>query len=210
LKLEERAAEISSGALRLDARVHEGRRDLVAVVLHPHPQYGGDMDNHVVLAVCDAFAAAGASTVRFNFRGVGRSEGAYEGGHGEADDARAVIGAVRAWWPEARVVLAGYSFGAAVAASVASWEGVGAILVISPPASLIPEANLPEGLRGLVVTGAADPLAPASELGQWSAAGRQLVAVPGAGHSWWPGVDLLSQAVGDFALELARSDLRNA
>jgi alpha/beta superfamily hydrolase len=210
LTLNERPEEIASGALRLDARVHEGPQDLAAIVLHPHPQYGGDMDNHVVLAVCDAFAAAGASTVRFNFRGVGRSDGAYGGGPGEVDDARAAIRAVRAWWPGARVALTGYSFGAAVAASAAREDGVGAIVLVSPPASLMPETNLPDSLPGLILTGEADALAPAAELRRWSNAGRPLEAVAGVGHTWWPGVELLSQAVADFAVELARSDLRNA
>src|SRR5438445_2602075 len=78
------------GALRVvpDAR-------LCAVVLHPHPLYGGDMDNHVVTALCAALNALGATTLRFNFRGAGASEGRHDNGRGEVEDAVEAVRFVR-------------------------------------------------------------------------------------------------------------------
>jgi uncharacterized protein len=86
-----------------------------AVVCHPHPQYGGDMDNSVVVAVTRALGEHGVATLRFNFRGVGESEGSYSGNLAEADDARAAVAWFRARLPQSRISLGGYSFGAMVA-----------------------------------------------------------------------------------------------
>src|SRR6476620_6198205 len=95
-----------------------------AVICHPHPQAGGTLDNKVVQTLARAFAQLGLRSVRFNFRGIGASEGAWDGGRGEVDDALAVIGAYRhgAEAEAARalpLVLAGFSFGGYVAAEAA-------------------------------------------------------------------------------------------
>ncbi len=119
---DERAFALESDGLRLEGMLHEGDGAIAAVVLHPHPLYGGDMDSHVVLALRTAFAEAGATTLRFNFRGTGRSQGAYDDGRGEANDARVAIAAIRELQPGRSILLAGYSFGAHVAANVASTE----------------------------------------------------------------------------------------
>ena len=117
---DERQITITNGDLRLEAAVHDGEGAIAAVVLHPHPQYGGDMDNHVGMAITSALAARGATTIRFNFRGTGASTGTYDGGDGEASDARAAVAAAREAAPEAKLILAGYSFGAMIAAAIAA------------------------------------------------------------------------------------------
>jgi hypothetical protein len=86
-----------------------------AVVCHPHPQYGGDMDNPAVVAVTRALGERGVAALRFNFRGVGGSEGSYSGNLAETEDARAALDFVRERVPAASLVLGGYSFGAMVA-----------------------------------------------------------------------------------------------
>ena len=111
---------IPSGGRSLEAAIHDGDGALAVLVLHPHPQYGGDMDNHVVTAICGAMATRGATTIRFNFRGAGRSQGTYDNGRGEADDARAALKTLREAAPGAKILLAGYSFGAMIAAGVAA------------------------------------------------------------------------------------------
>ena len=88
--------DVKSDGLHLEGRVHLAGELLAALVLHPHPQYGGDMDNHVVVACCETLALAGATAFRFNFRGVGGSEGTYSGGMGEASDARSALTVVGA------------------------------------------------------------------------------------------------------------------
>src|SRR5512146_38592 len=116
-----------------------------AVVCHPHPLYGGSMYNNVVDAVLDALHARGFATLRFNFRGVGASEGEFDNGKGEADDAAA---AIRFLTTQAGVradgaVLAGYSFGAMAAVrAAASVKEVAAIVTVALPLGVIDPSAL--------------------------------------------------------------------
>src|SRR5438132_14271925 len=86
-----------------------------ALVCHPHPLAGGTMHNHVAYRIADAFRRAQASALRFNFRGVGRSEGAHDEGRGEVDDARAALDYLAADNPGAPLLSSGFSFGSRVA-----------------------------------------------------------------------------------------------
>jgi uncharacterized protein len=116
-----------------------------AVVCHPHPLYGGSMYNNVVEAVLEALWARGFATLRFNFRGVGRSEGEFDNGKGEADDA---VAAVQFLTAQERVkaadaLLAGYSFGAATALrAAASMEAVATIVAVALPLGMIDSSVL--------------------------------------------------------------------
>ena len=152
-----------------------------AVVCHPHPQYGGDMDNPVVTAVADALAGRGLAALRFNFRGVGRSQGTYDGGRGEVDDARAALAALVARLPErAPIALVGYSFGAAVALRAAA-DGVATrVVAIAPPLALLEPDALAALARPLtVVVGDRDQFCPIDRL---AALGLTLRRVAGADH----------------------------
>ncbi len=134
------------------------------VVCHPHPQYGGDMENNVVLAACRALAARGFAALRFNFRGVGGSDGAFDQGQGERDDIRAAL-AHLASLPEVdakRVGLIGYSFGAVVATEVASGD-LRALALVSPPLAFS-DLRVAWGCPALVLGGDQDPIAPAERL----------------------------------------------
>lgn len=108
----------------------------VAVVCHPHPQHGGTMQNKVVHTLCRAANDLGYAALRFNFRGVGASEGNYDHGVGERDDARAAIR-----WAEQRfggpLLLAGFSFGAVVAIEVARTHPPAQLISIAPPVDRI-------------------------------------------------------------------------
>jgi uncharacterized protein len=86
----------------------------VALVCHPHPLYGGTMHNKVVHRLARGLRRSGAAVLRFNFRGVGRSEGVYDHGAGETEDARACLGWLRARYPNLPYTLAGFSFGSRV------------------------------------------------------------------------------------------------
>jgi uncharacterized protein len=116
-----------------------------AVVCHPHPLYGGSMYNNVVDAVLEALHARGFATLRFNFRGVGQSEGEFDNGKGEADDAIAAIHFLTAQ-KGVRAdgsVLAGYSFGAMTAVrAAASVEEVAAIVAVALPLGMIDASAL--------------------------------------------------------------------
>ncbi|HEV7731066.1 MAG TPA: alpha/beta fold hydrolase [Candidatus Binatia bacterium] len=105
-----------------------------AVVCHPHPEYGGDMDNTVVTTVAAVLVAAGVAALRFNFGGVGRSEGAYGGGPAEVTDVRAAIDSIRAELPTVPIIVVGYSFGSWVGAQAAAGApDVTRMIAVAPP-----------------------------------------------------------------------------
>jgi len=198
----ERPIAFESGGLTLEGMLHEGDGPLAAVVLHPHPLYGGDMDNHVVLALRSALADAGATTLRFNFRGTGASQGAHDAGRGEVDDARAAVRELRALRPGCRMLLAGYSFGARVAAELAPGEQLAGLVLVSPPAVSGELPRPPAGVDTLIVTGEWDDIAPAARLAELAGPRCRLVVADGVGHAWWPGVDRLASEVTAFLGEL--------
>jgi alpha/beta superfamily hydrolase len=105
-----------------------------AVICHPHPQYGGDMDNSVVRTLAAHLQREGIATLRFNFRGTGGSSGAYANGVGEARDAHAAVAVLRERSSAAQAALAGYSFGAMVALQAGHADaGVDRLIAIAPP-----------------------------------------------------------------------------
>lgn len=108
----------------------------VAVICHPHPLYGGSMANKVVHILSDAFVELGLPTLRFNFRGVGKSEGRFAAGIGESDDLLAAVAWFRARHPSATLWLAGFSFGSYVAARVHRQAGAERLLLVAPPVTL--------------------------------------------------------------------------
>lgn len=120
---------------RLEAMVASPRGSPVGVcvVCHPHPLFGGSLGNKVVWTLANAALKCGLRTVRFNFRGVGRSEGLFDDTLGETDDALAVAAAIRATAPELPLVLAGFSFGGHVALKAASRTDTAALVTIAPP-----------------------------------------------------------------------------
>jgi uncharacterized protein len=123
-----------AGPLEALCEVPEGfaGRDC-AVVCHPHPLYGGTMRNKVVHTTARALQERGLATVRFNFRGVGASAGAFDDGRGETLDVLAVCDYALARWPGARLTLAGFSFGAFVAYQAAGLRPAVRLYTIAPP-----------------------------------------------------------------------------
>lgn len=161
------------------------------VVCHPHPQFGGTMDNKVVTTLARTAQELAAPTIRFNYRGVGRSEGSYDEGRGEMADALSVIAWGRQRWPSAALWLAGFSFGGVVALRAAVQPAAGAVarLVTVAPALGRNYAG-PEGITipacpWLAVQGDADEVVDPRQnidwLGRLSPAPR-LAVLPGVGH----------------------------
>jgi alpha/beta superfamily hydrolase len=172
-------------------------------VCHPHPQYGGDMHNTVVAAACRALTDRGMAALRFNFRGVGRSSGAYDGGRGEARDAAAAIAylAEQEEIEDKKVGLAGYSFGA-MAALAGADERVKALALVSPPLQGMSKERLAAlHFPLLIVTGDSDHICPATDLRDLAASlTREVEAevVPGADHFWMGYERDLDALVGPF------------
>ncbi|MHB8878854.1 MAG: alpha/beta hydrolase [Myxococcaceae bacterium] len=130
--------DLTGPAGRLEALYsrHEHAR-AAALVCHPHPPMGGTMHNHVTYRVAQAFASAGCSALRFNFRGVGRSSGTHDEGRGEVDDAAAALEFLAKDQPGVPLVAAGFSFGSRVALELTSREPrVAKALAVGLPLSL--------------------------------------------------------------------------
>ena len=108
----------------------------LCVICHPHPQYGGTLDNKVVYTLARAANELGAWAVRFNFRGVGRSAGQFDHGAGEVQDLLAVVDWARAAHPGRALHLAGFSFGAAVALRGHQAAAAASLLLVAPPAGM--------------------------------------------------------------------------
>ena len=158
--MQENISFLSDG-LTLEGQLYPGSIDAGIVITHPHPLYGGDMYNNVVQAVARFFQRKGYSTLCFNFRGVGKSLGAYDKGRGEQNDVRAAIEYLQSQNITA-VDLAGYSFGAWVNARLAVKDHLTCNMVmVSPPVALI-EFKAIESIAGLklVITGSEDEIAP--------------------------------------------------
>ncbi len=113
------------------------------VICHPHPLHGGSMANKVVGTLCETFNSMGVPALRFNFRGVGQSDGRFDEGRGESEDLRAIACWVRTRYPSAPLWVAGFSFGAYVAMRAQPVVSAQRLLLVAPPVSLFDFENLP-------------------------------------------------------------------
>lgn len=202
----ERSVRVPGEGVELAAVLHlpDGVPPFAGVaVCHPHPQYGGDMNSNVVTAICRALTDRGMAALRFNFRGVGGSTGGYDNGRGEALDVTAALTHLVAQEEiePARVGLAGYSFGAMMAA-VAADERVRALALVSPPAGRLDRGRL-SALRCpvLMVTGDGDQISPPDDLRALAASLAipvQADVAPGTDHFWWGHERDLDALIGPF------------
>jgi alpha/beta superfamily hydrolase len=168
----------------------------LALVCHPHPLHGGTQDNKVVQTLARALVQLGWRAVRFNFRGVGASQGAWDEGRGEVDDALAVLQGFRE--PGQPLVLAGFSFGAYVASQVAlRLTGDAAperIILVGPAVQNFAVAPVPQD--SLVIHGEADEIVSLSSVLDWARPHTIAVTVvPGAGHFFHGQLPLLKSLV---------------
>jgi alpha/beta superfamily hydrolase len=187
---EQRVSLSTPDGLQLESRLFRGEKGRGSIILcHPHPLYGGDMDNNVVVALQDALAHKGFSTLRFNFRGVGKSEGAYSEGTAEVEDVQAAAAFV-AGEDVGPLYLVGYSFGAyAGVKGIVQDDRVKAICCISPPVAIYDFTLLREESRPkLIITGKRDLICPVmlvEELFLSLPEPKVLQIVAGADHFWW-------------------------
>jgi len=156
---------ISGPAGRIEARYHHerGQNTPVALILHPHPQFGGTMNNQVVYHLYYAFQRRGFSVLRFNFRGVGRSEGLFDNGPGELADAATALDWLQAYNADAATCwIAGVSFGAWIAMQLLMRRPeIEGFISVAPPANLYDFTFLaPCPSSGLMVNGAKDRVVP--------------------------------------------------
>ncbi len=172
------------------------------VICHPHPLYGGTLDNKVVWTLARAFQQVGAPTIRFNFRGIGASAGSHDEGRGEVEDALAIIASGRERWPGASLWLAGFSFGGVVALRAAAAAVPACLVTVAPGITTTDVRKLARpACPWLVVQGAADEVVPAGLVGAWVqtlSPPPQLRVLPGAGHYFHGRINELREAIVEF------------
>jgi alpha/beta superfamily hydrolase len=201
---------VAAGDIAIEARVAIPPTPTGGVAIcHPHPLYGGDMENPVVVRAAEVCQAAGLATVRFNFRGVGSSGGEHDEGRGEQDDLRAAVKHLRTMLGPRPVAVAGYSFGAAIAARVALGDGAAGLALIAPALAVrgldqLGELDKFDGPL-LIAAGTNDSYCPADALTALaSRVPRGVVrTVPGADHFFLGKLYPLGEMVGEWAARVA-------
>lgn len=178
-----------AGALEVAVDLPDGdaiAQPVVAVICHPLPTEGGTMHNKVVTMAARSLRELGVTTVRFNFRGAGASEGAFDHGEGELDDLRTVVAWVREARPDAALWLGGFSFGAYVSLRSAMELQPSVLISIAPPAGRwdFERIALPT-MPWLVIQGEDDEVVDPQAVYDWlarSGAGAELIRMPGTSH----------------------------
>lgn len=201
---------INGPAGRLEARYHhESASDSpIALILHPHPQFGGTMNNQVVYSLYHTFVDRGFSVLRFNFRGVGRSQGFWDGGPGELADAACALDWLQLVKPDARSCwIAGVSFGTWIAMQLLMRRPeVEGFICVAPPSNLYDFSFLaPCPSSGLMINGDIDRVVPSSSIAELTGKLKTQRGikidheiVPGANHFFEGKMDELTDIVGRY------------
>jgi uncharacterized protein len=171
----------------------EGSLRGYAVIAHPHPQFGGTLDNKVVQTLARAFVELGYEAWRPNFRGVGQSEGRYDEGRGEVEDLAAVVAQI----DDKRIVLAGFSFGAAMQARLAAHVKPERLVLVGTAVINFDVPPVPRG--SLVIHGEQDTTVPLAAVLDWARPqDLPLVVVPGAEHFFHRRLHILRDIVESY------------
>ena len=188
-----------AGAIEVAIDAAQGPRRGVAVMSPPHPLFGGSLDNKVVQTLARAFSQSGWDSVRYNFRGVGASQGVYDEGHGELLDLLALIERLQ---PEGALALAGFSFGAFVTslalAPLAERRPIDKLVLVGTAASRFAVAPIPLASheRTLVIHGEVDDTVPLSAVMDWARPqSLPVMVLPGTGHFFHGQLPLLKSLV---------------
>jgi alpha/beta superfamily hydrolase len=201
---------INGPAGRLEARYHHETpsNSPIALILHPHPQFGGTMNNQVVYALYYMFVDRGFSVLRFNFRGVGRSQGYFDNGPGELSDAASALDWLQLQNPDSRSCwIAGVSFGTWIAMQLLMRRPeIDGFICVAPPANLYDFSFLaPCPSSGLMVNGDRDRVVPSASVGELAAKTKvqrgvkiEHAVVPDANHFFQDKIDDLVKVVGGY------------
>jgi alpha/beta superfamily hydrolase len=182
----------------------------VMIICHPHPQFGGTMDNKVVTTIARAARASGFATVRFNFRGVGKSQGVYDEGRGEQSDLVTVLNWVLQQEPQAEIVLAGFSFGAWIVTEVACQQVptsamLRGLYLVAPPVQYPAFAALHPHCSVAVIQGDRDDVVNMIDVKKWVDSRRKQPdwrLIQGADHFFHGRLAELKQALLDINARL--------
>lgn len=187
----------------------------IALMLHPHPQHGGTMNNKIVYTLYNLFAQRGFGTLRFNFRGVGRSQGTFDRGEGELSDAAAALDWLQTYNPDAPACwIAGFSFGAWIGMQLLMRRPeISGFISIAPPANLFDFSFLaPCPSSGLIVHGTVDEVVPSEsvqklvdKLSHQRDITVKYKSIPGANHFFTNKIEQMGNSVGAYLDEVLKA-----
>ena len=201
---------LTGAAGRIEGRYAPGKRDAapIALILHPHPKAGGHMNNPVTVQLYHLFMKRGFATLRFNFRGVGRSQGEFDSGMGELADAATALDWLQSTNPQAsQCWVAGYQFGAYIGMQLLMRRPeTDGFISVSPPTNMYDFSFLaPCPASGLILHSAADTIVPANEVERVVAKLRTQKGItidyevaPNANHFWTDQLPEVEKRVGDY------------
>jgi hypothetical protein len=187
---------IAGGAGRIETVVDrpQGPPRGMALVAHPHPLYGGTLDNKVVQTLAKTFVELGCVSLRPNFRGVGASEGAHDEGRGETEDLLSVLDHAKKELGDLPVVLAGFSFGAAVQTQVAQRSKPMRVVLVGVAVGRFPSEAVPPDT--IVIHGEADETIPLAKVLDWARPQElPVIVIPGADHFFHLRLNLIKSIV---------------
>jgi uncharacterized protein len=173
----------------------------VALICHPHPLHGGTMDNKVVYTLARAFLATNCAVFRFNYRGVGESEGTFDGGIGETEDALAVAAWAATLMPDLPMYIGGFSFGSMISLRACEALPSAALITVAPPIARISAEISQPICPWLVIQGDADDIVSPAEVAAWVKSlepGPELKIMIGAEHFFHGRLSELRNIVTEF------------
>lgn len=183
-----------AGRLEAAAAMPSGECRGIALVAHPHPLYGGTMDNKVVTTLAKTFSRLGLAVFRLNFRGVGQSVGEFDQGIGEAEDMLALANHAQRELGNLPVTLAGFSFGGYVQTRVLERLEAQRLVLVAPAVERFEVGAVP--IDTLVIHGELDEVVPLADVLDWARPQNlPLIVVPGAGHFFHGQLNLLDRIV---------------
>ena len=169
----------------------------IALIAHPNPIEGGTLDNKVVHTLARTLFALSYLTARFNYRGVGESDGTYDAGRGEVEDARAVLAHVREKAGDLPLVLAGFSFGAFIVSQLAASQTVQRMVLVGPAVGRFAVGSV--AADTIVVHGEQDDVVPLADVMAWARPQElPIVVFPGCGHFFHGRLPQLSRVVANL------------
>ena len=201
--MQEKKVFFGQGNIRLEGLYAHSSGAMGAVISHPHPLMGGDMSNSIVEILAETLFADGISTLRFNFRGVGKSTGTFDDGRGEQEDVLAAVSFMEEQGIR-EILPAGYSFGAWVNAGILNRRNLLPALFVSPPINLFGfDFQTLRGKAGLIICGDQDPYCPTERIKSVAAElACRLDIIPDADHFFQSRENDLAARINDFAMQI--------
>lgn len=174
-----------AGKLEISLQEPENPKKIIGIICHPNPLHGGTMDNKVVTTIANVFRDLNIINIRFNYRGVGQSEGNYGETIGEIADTLAVIQWAKQQWPDYEIFLAGFSFGAYISLCVANQTPIKQLITIAPTVNWHDYTNLSFDGSWIVLVAEKDEVVPANQIYAWIKTLKHkpvILSFPEAGH----------------------------